>query len=160
MGESEDAEEAPRDAYSEGIMKHKTSPELTKALDTLMKIPPPDFGTRRMPLTFTRVDLRTWAEYHNEEGKGNQGGFVLEWEAEGVGFGEFTLAKLDDGTIRVDREAMGNNFILAAFRHLLENATDATGRPVTEQERQELLDTIKSGNTEMKGDVGQVIDPR
>lgn len=109
---------------------------------------------------FTYVRMNALPAWNNKESEGHEGGFRFTWGAKNVGFGEFVFVNECDGTVSCDREGMSNEFILAAFKHFLENTRGIETRPASEEDRQKIVDAIKSGNVEMKGDVGEVIDPR
>ena len=61
---------------------------------------------------FTYVELgKTWGEH-----KGNDGGFELNWAAEGIGFGQLVFFK-DAGSVKCTTECMGKEFVKAALIH-------------------------------------------
>jgi hypothetical protein len=49
-----------------------------------------------------------------------RGGFVIQWSAEGVGFGEVTIAMDVDGSIKIDDEYMSKAFIREVLMHVLD----------------------------------------
>jgi hypothetical protein len=61
-----------------------------------------------------------WGPWRRRGGKGNAGGFLLRWGAEGVGFGEMQFS-FKRGRMYCDTECMGMDFIRAAFDHFLKN---------------------------------------
>lgn len=72
---------------------------------------------------FTKVTIgECWGIWKEEGGKGNLGGFEIDWAAKGIGFGQATFCTTLDGKIEVQTENMGKDFVLAAFAHMLQEA--------------------------------------
>jgi hypothetical protein len=57
----------------------------------------------------------TWDKHKN-----NDGGFVLQWAANGIGFGELSFIK-KDGKTECHTECMSRKFIDAALKYFLDN---------------------------------------
>lgn len=56
------------------------------------------------------------------------GGFILDWGAEKVGFGQITFYTKDNRLV-CDTETMGADFVKAAMLHFLENSVIYDPRP-------------------------------
>lgn len=54
---------------------------------------------------FIYVNLKTWIKH-----EGNNGGFVLQWAAKRIGFGEISFIIGTDGKYYVDTEALSKEF--------------------------------------------------
>lgn len=61
-------------------------------------------------------DIDTWSEHDN-----NKGGMVISW-ATGMGFGEITIIKAKDDSIRIDSEYMSKEFVKAVLGKLVDMA--------------------------------------
>lgn len=62
-------------------------------------------------------DIDTWAEHDN-----NKGGIAISWSADDIGFGEITIVKDKDGSIRIQSECMGKEFVKAVLDKLVDMA--------------------------------------
>ena len=88
----------------------------------------------------------------------NDGGFVLTWSSKGIGFGELEFAKMKDGTIRCDNEAMGIEFIKAVFDHFLTTVNmdwvdgkyQRESKPASKEVREEIVKRIKEGDVQLE----------
>ncbi len=74
----------------------------------------------RMPKFVYVKYARGWGPWKRGK-EGNQGGFVLSWGAEKIGFGETTFI-LKDKKIICETECMSEGFIRAAVDHFLRTA--------------------------------------
>ena len=50
------------------------------------------------------------------------GGFVIQWSAERVGFGEVTIKMNADGSVQIDDECMGSGFVKEVLCALVDKA--------------------------------------
>lgn len=69
------------------------------------------------PYKIDAILSEIWGPWE-QDGKKGQGGFVISWSAEGIGWGELTFSKKEDGTVVCDNEIMGAEFckaVLSAF---------------------------------------------
>ena len=61
----------------------------------------------------------TWTAWE-KNGDGNDGGFVLDWATDGIGFGQLSFLKKDGKTV-CEAECMSDEFVKAALDYFLEN---------------------------------------
>lgn len=62
---------------------------------------------------FVYVTMQCWDKH-----QGNDGGFVLQWGVEHLGFGEIAFYK-KGSVIKCDTETMGKEFVQKALEHFL-----------------------------------------
>ena len=63
---------------------------------------------------FLYVKLGNTWEAWEKDGRGNEGGFVLNWAAEGIGFGQLTFFKRGEET-ECYTECMSDEFVKAVI---------------------------------------------
>lgn len=51
-------------------------------------------------------------------------GFIFNWTAPGIGFGEIKVKLLSDGTLEVDSERLGKEFVKKALCAMIDSAKD------------------------------------
>lgn len=51
-------------------------------------------------------------------------GFVFNWSADGIGFGEFCVKRLTDGTLEIESEGMGKEFLKKALCSMIDTAKE------------------------------------
>lgn len=81
---------------------------------------PPEESKKAMDepkFVYAKLD-RVWGPWKRKGGRGNDGGFVLRWGAEKVGFGEFTFY-IKKKKVICETECMGQSFVRGAFEHFL-----------------------------------------
>lgn len=94
----------------------------------------PDFSGKKRPWPpkFTHIGMIGFnsvpKDQMNEMGDplpGHKGshGFVIQWGAEGIGFGEYTFVQKDDGTIECETECSGPKFTEALIAAWLKKIT-------------------------------------
>lgn len=67
---------------------------------------------------FLYVELgNTWEAWKKDD-RGNDGGFVLNWAADGIGFGQLSFIKEGEKTV-CHTECMSDEFVKAALNHFL-----------------------------------------
>jgi hypothetical protein len=80
---------------------------------------------------YVKLD-RAWGPWKRRGGAGNNGGFVLAWGVEKVGFGELTVCVDLEGRLVCDTECMGGEkWAKAVMTEFLKSAVyDPPGKPV------------------------------
>lgn len=81
---------------------------------------------------YVKLD-RAWGPWKRRGGEGNNGGFVLTWGVEKVGFGELSFCVKLDGTVVCDTECMGGQkWAQAVLAEFLRTAVvyDPKGKPI------------------------------
>lgn len=101
-----------------GWSQHTTIEESRKAIDE------PKF-------VYVKLD-RVWGPWKRRGGAGNNGGLVLAWGAEKVGFGELTICITQEGKVICDTECMGGEkWARAVVSEFLKGLSyDPPGKPL------------------------------
>lgn len=79
---------------------------------------PEELKAARENPEFVYTELKTWEKHSH-----NDGGFLLQWGAKGVGFGEFAFVKEDDRVICYT-ECMSKEFIKKTVLNFLDNVVE------------------------------------
>jgi len=79
---------------------------------------PEELKAARENPEFVYTELQTWDKHPH-----NDGGFLLQWGAKGVGFGEFGFVKEGDKVVCYT-ECMSKEFIKKTVLHFLDNVVE------------------------------------
>ncbi len=109
---SEEASQEVRDKIVEALESGRVVVRDEAALERI--------NLRNPDLTVTEARLvSAWGPWDR-----NEGGILIEWSTVSAGFGELSIVRNKDGTVKIDSESMSRDFVKSVLAKLVDDAVE------------------------------------